>query len=484
MKNILFAASECVPFIKTGGLADVVGTLPKMFNKEEFDVRVIIPNYTCIPDKYRNNFRYVTHFYMELGHRFDSVHVGIMEYELDGIKFYFVDNEFYFGGAKPYADTRYDIEKFTFFSKAVLAILPVINFRPDVIHCHDWQAALIPVFMKTIYGSNSFYSNTKTIMTIHNLRFQGIWDVDTFKYLTGLPDYMFTPDKLEYKKDANMLKGGIVYSDYITTVSNTYAGEIQSWEYGEGLDGLLRARNRTLCGIVNGIDYEAYNPSKDRDIAKTYNSKTFRKAKETNKLALQEELGLEKNESRFVISIISRLTDQKGLDLVKYVLDQICDEFTQFVIVGTGDEQYENLFKHYQWKYKGRVSANIFFSESLAHRVYASSDAVLVPSRFEPCGLTQLIGMRYGTLPIVRETGGLKDTVSPYNEYENTGTGFSFANYNAGELINTINYAKKIYFDDRKAWDDMVRRAMTADYSWNTSAKKYEELYYRITSWN
>lgn len=484
MKNILFAASECVPFIKTGGLADVVGTLPKMFNKEEFDVRVIIPNYTCIPDKYRNSFKYVTHFYMELGHRFDSVHVGIMEYELDGIKFYFVDNEFYFGGAKPYADTRYDIEKFTFFSKAVLAILPVINFRPDVIHCHDWQAALIPVFMKTIYAGNSFYSNTKTIMTIHNLRFQGIWDVDTFKYLTGLPDYMFTPDKLEYKKDANMLKGGIVYSDYITTVSNTYAGEIQSWEYGEGLDGLLRARNRTLCGIVNGIDYEAYNPSKDKDIAKTYNSKTFRKAKEANKLALQEELGLSKDENKFVISIISRLTDQKGLDLVKYVLDQICDEFTQFIVVGTGDEQYENLFKHYQWKYKGRVSANIFFSEPFAHKVYASSDAVLVPSRFEPCGLTQLIGMRYGTLPIVRETGGLKDTVTPYNEYENTGTGFSFANYNAGELINTINYAKKVFFENRKAWDDMVRRAMTADYSWNTSAKKYEELYYRITSWN
>ena len=484
MKNILFAASECVPFIKTGGLADVVGTLPKMFNKEEFDVRVIIPNYTCIPDKYRNSFKYVTHFYMELGHRFDSVHVGIMEYELDGIKFYFVDNEFYFGGAKPYADTRYDIEKFTFFSKAVLAILPVINFRPDVIHCHDWQAALIPVFMKTIYAGNSFYSNTKTIMTIHNLRFQGIWDVDTFKYLTGLPDYMFTPDKLEYKKDANMLKGGIVYSDYITTVSNTYAGEIQSWEYGEGLDGLLRARNRTLCGIVNGIDYDVYNPSKDKDIAKTYNSKTFRKAKEANKLALQEELGLSKDENKFVISIISRLTDQKGLDLVKYVLDQICDKFTQFIVVGTGDEQYENLFKHYQWKYKGRVSANIFFSEPFAHKVYASSDAVLVPSRFEPCGLTQLIGMRYGTLPIVRETGGLKDTVTPYNEYENTGTGFSFANYNAGELINTINYAKKVFFDNRKAWDDMVRRAMTADYSWNTSAKKYEELYYRITSWN
>lgn len=483
MKNVLFAASECVPFIKTGGLADVVGTLPKMFDKEEYDVRVIIPYYSCIPEKYRNSFRYVTHFYMELGHRFDSVHVGIMEYELDGIKFYFVDNEFYFGGDKPYADTRMDIEKFTFFSKAVLAILPVIDFKPDIIHCHDWQAGLIPVFLRTIYAQNSFYFGTKTIMTIHNLRFQGIWDIDTFKYLTALPGYMFTPDKLEFKKDANMLKGGLVYADYITTVSDTYAGEIQTSYYGEGLDGLLRARNNCLCGIVNGIDYDTYNPSKDKDIAKTYNSRTFKKAKAQNKLALQEEKGLEVDEGKFVVSIISRLTDQKGLDLVKCVMDRIVDDFTEVVVIGTGERGYEDFFRYCEDRHRGRVSSNIFFSEQFAHRVYAASDAVLVPSRFEPCGLTQLIGMRYGALPIVRETGGLKDTVIPYNEYEGTGTGFSFANYSADELLNTINYAKKIYFEDRKAWDDMVRRAMTADYSWDNSAKKYSELYNRITSW-
>ena len=482
MKNILFAASECVPFIKTGGLADVAGALPKMFNKNEYDVRVIIPNYTCIPEKYRNNFKYVTHFYMELGNRFDSVHVGIMEYQLDGITFYFVDNEFYFRGDKPYADTRYDIEKFTFFCKAVLAILPDINFRPDIIHCHDWQAGLIPVFLKTIYANNEFYSRTKTIMTIHNLRFQGVWDIDTFKYLTALPDYMFTPDKLEYKKDANMLKGGMVYADYITTVSETYAGEIQTEYYGEGLDGLLRARNQSLCGIVNGIDYDAYDPQKDNNIFKTYSAKTFKKAKAENKKALQQELGLPVDENKFMIAIISRLTDQKGLDLVNYALDRIADENTQLVVVGTGEERYENLFKHYQWKYPERVSANIFFSEAFAHKVYAASDAMLVPSRFEPCGLTQLIAMRYGSVPVVRETGGLKDTVVPYNCFDGSGTGFSFANYNGDEMLGIINYAKKVYYEDRKAWDEIVKHGMTADYSWNTSARKYEQLYDRVIS--
>ncbi len=482
MKNILFAASECVPFIKTGGLADVAGALPKMFNKNEYDVRVIIPNYTCIPEKYRNNFKYVTHFYMELGNRFDSVHVGIMEYQLDGITFYFVDNEFYFRGDKPYADTRYDIEKFTFFCKAVLAILPVINFRPDIIHCHDWQAGLIPVFLKTIYANNEFYSRTKTIMTIHNLRFQGVWDIDTFKYLTALPDYMFTPDKLEYKKDANMLKGGMVYADYITTVSETYAGEIQTEYYGEGLDGLLRARNQSLCGIVNGIDYQAYNPETDTCIAKQYSIRSIKKGKAANKKALQQELGLPVDENKFMIAIISRLTDQKGLDLVDYALDRIADENTQLVVVGTGEERYENLFKHYQWKYPERVSANIFFSEAFAHKVYAASDAMLVPSRFEPCGLTQLIAMRYGSVPVVRETGGLKDTVVPYNYFDGSGTGFSFANYNGDEMLGIINYAKKVYYEDRKAWDEIVKHGMTADYSWNTSARKYEQLYDRVIS--
>lgn len=480
MKNILFAASECVPFIKTGGLADVVGTLPKMFDKSQYDVRVIMPNYKCIPEKYRNSFKYVHHFYMDMGERFNSIHVGIMTCEYEGVTFYFVDNLFYFGGDKPYADTRYDIEKFTFFSKAVMAILPVINFRPDIIHCHDWQAALIPVYLRTIYKDNPFYSGTKTIFTIHNLRFQGIWDIPTIKRISGLPDYVFTPDKLEYKRDANMLKGGLVYADYITTVSNTYAAEIQTQYYGEGLDGLLRARNQSLCGIINGIDYDAYDPSRDDAITKKYNVRTHRKNKALNKKALQEQLGLPVDENKFIIGIISRLTDQKGLDLVRYALDRICDEFTQFIVIGTGDSVYENLFKEYAWRMPQRVSANICFSEDFAHRLYAAADAMLVPSRFEPCGLTQLISLRYGTVPIVRETGGLKDTVQPYNEFDGTGIGFSFANYNGDEMLNTINYAKHIYFDCRKEWDQMVSRGMQTDYSWVSSADKYQELYNRL----
>ncbi len=477
MKNILFVASECVPFIKTGGLADVVGTLPKKFNKDEYDCRVIIPNYRCIPDKFRNNFRYIHHFYMDMGERFSSVHVGIMYYEYEGIKFYFVDNLFYFGGDKPYADTRYDIEKFIYFSKAVMAILPVIDFRPDVIHCHDWQAGLVPVYMHTLYRNHPFYQNTKCVFTIHNLRFQGIWDIPTIRSLSGLPGWVFTPDKLEFHKDANMLKGGLVYSDYITTVSDTYAGEIQTDYYGEGLDGLLRARNQSLRGIVNGIDYTDYDPEKDENLAKKYSARSFKKGKEANKLALQKELGLEENPDRFMISIISRLTDQKGLDLVRYALDRITDEFTQLVVLGTGDPQYENLFRDCAWRNNGKVSANIFFDEALAHRIYAASDAVLVPSKFEPCGLTQLIGLRYGAVPIVRETGGLKDTVQPFNEYDGTGIGFSFANYNGDELLNIINYAKHIFFDTRKEWDQMVSRGMKTDYSWINSAKKYEQLY-------
>ena len=340
MKNILFVASECVPFIKTGGLADVVGTLPKMFDKNEYDCRVILPNYRCIPDKFRNNFKYVHHFYMDMGQRFSSVHVGIMEYEYDGITFYFVDNLFYFGGDKPYADTRYDIEKFIYFSKSVLAILPVVGFRPDIIHCHDWQAGLVPVYLHTIYKDNPFYYGTKTIFTIHNLRFQGVWDIDTIKALSGLPDYVFTPDKLEFKKDANMLKGGLVYSDFITTVSNTYAQEIQTPFYGEGLDGLMCARANDLRGIVNGLDYNEWNPETDAQIAKNFNVKNFRKEKVKNKLALQEELGLEVNPKTMMIGIVSRLTDQKGFDLISYMMDEMCQDAVQFVILGTGEERY------------------------------------------------------------------------------------------------------------------------------------------------
>ncbi|MDD6098821.1 MAG: glycogen synthase, partial [Oscillospiraceae bacterium] len=354
---------------------------------------------------------------------------------------------------------------------------------PDIIHCHDWQAGLVPVYLHTLYKDNPFYWGTKTIFTIHNLRFQGIWDIKTIKALSGLPDYVFTPDKLEFKKDANMLKGGLVYADYITTVSETYAEEIKYPFFGENLDGLLRARSASLRGILNGIDYNVFNPETDKAISATYNSKNFKSKKAINKTKLQEQLGLPVDKNKYMIAIISRLTDQKGLDLVNYAIERIVDEFTQFVIIGTGDSRYENMFRHYQWKYPDRVSANILYSDDLAHKLYAAADTMLMPSLFEPCGLTQLISLRYGTVPIVRETGGLKDTVEPYNVFSGTGTGFSFANYNGDEMLNAINYSKKVYYDDRAEWDKLVKRGMEKDFSWSSSAKQYEGMYNWMINW-
>lgn len=475
MKKILFVASEAVPFIKTGGLADVVGSLPKCFDKEYFDVRVMIPKYLCIKEEWRNQMQYVNHFYMDyLG---QSRYVGILQYVYDGITFYFIDNESYFCGPKPYGDWYNDLEKFAFFSKAALSALPVIGFQPDVVHCHDWQTGLIPVHLKDKFHEGEFFRNMKSVITIHNLKFQGVWDVKTIQRLSGLPDYYFTPDKLEAYKDGNMLKGGIVFADAITTVSNTYAEEIKMPFYGEGLDGLMRARSNSLRGIVNGIDYDEFNPETDTIIAQNYNAKNFRKEKIKNKKALQAELGLQQDERKFMIGIVSRLTDQKGLDLINYCMDRLVDEFTQLVVIGTGEAQYENMFRHYAWKYPDRVSANICYDENLAHKLYAAADAFLMPSRFEPCGLTQLISFRYGTVPIVRETGGLKDTVQPYNEFENTGDGFSFANYNGEELLNIVNYSKNVFFEHKSNWNKMVDRGMRKDYSWNTSRSYYEGMY-------
>lgn len=334
--------------------------------------------------------------------------------------------------------------------------------------------------MKTLFADNPFYSGMKSIMTIHNLQFQGRWDIKTVQEYSGLPDYLFTPDKLEIDKDASMLKGGLVYADKITTVSNTYAQEIQTPYYGEGLDGLLRARNQSLWGIVNGIDYKDYDPATDKKIYKNYTLKNFRKNKVANKLALQRELGLPEDKNAYMIGIISRLTDQKGLDLVDRVMNDICTDGTQFVVLGTGNRKYEDMFRYYQGIHPAKVSANIYYSDELSHKMYAACDAMLVPSRFEPCGLTQLMALRYGTLPIVRETGGLKDTVIPYNEFEGSGTGFSFANYNAHELLNTINYSKQVYFDKKNAWECMQECAMQQNYSWSNSAEIYQRLYEQV----
>lgn len=475
MKNILFAASECVPFIKTGGLADVVGSLPKYFNKDEFDVRIMIPKYMAIPEAFKNKMKYKTQFYMDLAWR--KQYVGVLEMEYEGIIVYFIDNEYYFSGYQPYGNMYEDIEKFAFFCKAALSALPLIDFHPDIIHCHDWQSGLIPVYLHDTFSQSDFFQGIKTIMTIHNLKFQGIWDVKTVRDMTGLSESFFTPDKLEAYKDANYLKGGIVYADYITTVSNTYAEEITMPFYGEGLDGLIRARLQSLMGIVNGIDYEEYNPETDNLIYKNYNAINFRKEKIKNKRALQQELGLQLDDKKFMIGIVSRLTDQKGFDLIDYVIEEICNEDTQLVVLGTGDEKYENLFRHFAWKYGDRVSANIFYSNERSHKIYAACDAFLMPSLFEPCGLSQLMSLRYGTIPIVRETGGLKDTVVPYNEFESVGTGFGFCNYNAHEMLKTILYAKEIYYGKKREWNKMIDRAMATDFSWNSSATKYEDLY-------
>ena len=331
--------------------------------------------------------------------------------------------------------------------------------------------------MKERFQGNEFFRGIKSVMTIHNLKFQGKWGVQDVKDITGLPDYFFTSDKLEAFQDANLLKGGLVYADAITTVSQTYADEIKTEFYGEHLDGLLRARANDLRGIVNGIDYESFNPEKDKYLAHPYNAVNFRKEKLKNKTALQKELGLEVDEKKMMIGIVSRLTDQKGFDLIAYIMDELCQDQVQIVVLGTGEERYENMFRHFDWKYNDKVSANIFYSDELSHKIYAAADAFLMPSLFEPCGLSQLMALRYGTVPIVRETGGLKDTVEPYNEYESLGTGFSFLNYNAHEMLGTIRYAEKIFYDKKREWNKIIDRAMAADFSWDVSAKKYTEMY-------
>ncbi len=474
-KKILFVTSEAVPFIKTGGLADVAGTLPKYFDKEKYDVRVILPMYLCIKPQWREKLAYLTHFEMDLAWR--KQHVGIFTAEVDGTTFYFIDNEFYFAGDRPYGEIRGDMEKFIYFSKAALSALPIIGFRPDIIHCHDWQAGLVPVYLNDSFQGDLFFRGIRTIMTIHNLKFQGIYSKDLLTDVAGLSDYYFTNDKLEAYGALNLLKGGIVYADRVTTVSDSYAEEIKTPEYGENLDPLLRAKSNVLSGIVNGIDYEEFNPETNKNIEHHYNADNFRWEKVKNKLALQRELGLAEDPNVMLIGIVSRLTDQKGFDLIDRVMDEICQDAVQIVILGTGEERYENMFRYYQNKYPGKVSANIYYSEPLSHKIYASCDAFLMPSRFEPCGLSQLMSLRYGTVPIVRATGGLRDTVKNYSVDYMTGTGFSFENYNAHYMLDTIRYAEKIFYDFKEDWNNLVERGMRTDFSWNASARKYEALY-------
>ena len=476
MKKILFVSSEAVPYIKTGGLADVVGSLPKYFDRNEYDVRVMLPKYACMDAAFLPNLRFVCHFYVNLNWR--KQYVGILESEYRGIHYYFVDNEFYFAGSSPYNNIYEDVEKFAYFSKAVLASLPYIDYAPDVIHCHDWQTGLVPVYLHTAFGDDNFYAGIKTVFSIHNLKFQGRWRIREVIDITGLPEQIFNDKELESYGEANYLKGGVVYADAVTTVSPSYANEITTQEGGEGLHGLMNARKNVLYGILNGIDYDEFNPQTDPYIESNFSSKSVLSGKKANKVALQKELGLPVRESAFVIGIVSRLTEQKGFDLVSYIMDDLVSQLdVQIVILGTGESKFENVFHHFHSQYPDKVSAYIGYSEEKAHKIYASADAFLMPSLFEPCGLSQMMSMRYGTIPIVRETGGLKDTVQAYNEYENTGTGFSFCNFNADDMKYVVEYAYHVFRDKRKAWEDMMQRAMAQDFSWNKSAGEYEKLY-------
>ena len=482
-RSVAFIGSECYPFVKTGGLGDVMYALPRALVRQNCDVKVILPRYKSIPLAYQDKMIYRGAFEMDLCADGKSYYVGIMEYIMDGVVYDFIDNEEFFSWGNPYTNLVDDIAKYCFFSKAALAALNYLDWTPDVIHCHDWQAGLVPLYLRTQFKDTPV-GRAKVMITIHNLRFQGIYSIEHIKYWSGLPAGLFNKDVMTQNwVDANMFKGGLTYADMITTVSGTYAGEIQTPEFGEGLDAHLRYHSGKLRGIINGIDYELWDPAKDSLLAAAYDSADVLEKKRVNKLKLQEELGLEQDENKFVIGLISRLTNQKGLDLVNAILPQLIDGNTQVVVLGTGDPYYEDSFRYYENAYKGSVCSNIMYNEGRAHHIYAGADALLVPSQFEPCGLTQLIAMHYGTVPVVRETGGLKDTVQPYNEFTNEGNGFTFDRYDAGLLLDAINYAKTVYFTDRVRWDEMVQRDMAKDVSWENSAKQYRDLYLELTPW-
>ena len=479
-RSVAFIGSECYPFVKTGGLGDVMYALPRALIKQNCDVRVILPRYKCIPWKYQEKMVYKGEFMMDLFADGRSFYVGIMEYIMDGVVYDFIDNEEFFSAGNPYTNLVDDIPKYCFFSKAALAALNYLDWIPDIIHCHDWQAALVPVYLKTLFAGTRV-GGAKTMLTIHNLRFQGIYSIPAVKYWSGLPDHLFNIDVLKQGyNDANLMKAGLAYADMITTVSNTYAGEIQTGFYGENLDAHLRHHSGKLRGIVNGIDVELWDSSTDKLLPVCYGAADAVEKKKQIKRDLQEKLGLEQDENKFVIGLISRLTNQKGLDLVNAILPELIDGNTQVVVLGTGEPWYEDAFRYYENSYKGSVCSNIMYDEGRAHQIYGGADALLVPSLFEPCGLTQLIAMRYGTVPIVRETGGLKDTVEPYNQFANSGNGFTFDRYESGLLLDAINRAKTLYFTEREHWDEMVVRDMKKDVSWDQSALQYRALYVEL----
>ncbi len=476
MNKVLYAAFETVPFIKSGGLADVAFSLPKELRQLGTDVRVVLPKYSQIPERFKEKMTVLKNFKVKIGWR--NQYCGIEYLEYDEIPFYFIDNEYYFkrdGGYNSYHD---DGERYSFFCRAVLEMIANLDFKPDIIHCNDWHTGMISPLLNAQYRNKSQYSNIKTIFTIHNLKYQGVFPRAILGDLLNLDNEYYHSDALEFFGGVSFLKGGIKYSDIVTTVSQTYADEIQYKYFGENLDGLIRTRKSDLYGIVNGIDYDLYNPEKDEHIFSEYNRDCPEK-KQKNKIELQKLLNLPVRKNVPLMAMVSRLAHMKGLDLILHALDELLEEDIQIVILGTGEPYFEAKLKDYQHRYPNKISTQILFDESLAHKIYAASDMFIMPSKFEPCGLSQLIALRYGTLPIVRETGGLKDTVTPYNEYTGEGNGFSFANYNAHDMLYTVKRALRLY-EDKNKWERIVSSAMDGDYSWKKSAEIYKGLYEKL----
>lgn len=475
--QIVFASAECAPFVKTGGLGDVAGSLPAALVRAGAEVIVMVPKYATIKDEYKAQMEHFSDFYVSLGWR--NEYCGLEKLERDGVTYMFVDNERYFARDYPYGFFD-DGERFAFFSKAITESLQHLpeGFECDILHCNDWQTALAPVFLREFYQGLPLYDRVKTVFSIHNVAFQGQFSDTVMEDILGVAHIPAAASQLRCDAcSINYMLGALHYADAITTVSPTYAGEIQTPEFGEGLDGVLRERSYALQGILNGIDVAGFDPATDKRIAANYTIDD-RSGKAVCKAKLQEELGLEVRDDRPLMVMVTRLTRQKGMDLVMYALDRILSGGVQVAVLGTGDRDYEDGLRYFQDKYPGTMAARIEFDPALSQRMYAAADMFLMPSKFEPCGLSQIIAMRYGTLPIVRETGGLKDTVIPYNEFTGEGTGFSFSNFNGDEMGDAVFRAARLFWDNRDAWNQLVTQAMSQDFSWTRSADKYLDLYF------
>lgn len=472
MVKVLMPAAEAVPFIKTGGLADVMGSLPKELRKLGVDVRVMLPKYSDIPGHFKEQFTKVAELVVPVGWR--KQYCGVEEFNCDGVPVYFLDNEYYFrrAGLYGYYD---DGERFAFFSRAVSDALPYIDFQPDILHCHDWHTAMAIPLLGAHHRQDDFYANIHSVFTIHNLKYQGVFSAEVLRELLNLGPEYFTAETLEFHGAVNYMKGGLVFADAVTTVSPSYASEIQQPLFGEQLDGILSKRQSELHGILNGIDCELYDPATDPSLFVNYTWRSV-KRKQRNKRKLQEMLGLPVSDSVLLLAIVSRLVEPKGLDLVTEVLDELLGMNVQLAVLGTGEEKYESIFRVAAHQRPDQVSANIFFDDTLARRLYAASDIFLMPSLFEPCGIGQLIAMRYGSLPVVRETGGLRDTVRPIHAAASGGCGFSFLNYNARELLEAVERAVALYAQP-EVWTKLAQQAMKQDYSWKKSAGVYRDLY-------